>query len=103
MTRVLRGLALAAVVCLTPAVSLAQTSTSTTETKSFTIISVQGNTLIVKLPEGTKELAVPSDFRFMVNGKALSLNELKAGMKGTATITTTTTVTPVTVTEVKNG
>ena len=104
MTRVLRGLALAAVVCLTPAVSLAQTSSSSmTETKSFTIIGVQGNALIVKLPEGTKELDVPPDFRFMVNGKALPLNELKAGMKGTATITTTTTVIPVTVTEVKNG
>ena len=36
-------------------------------------------------------------------GKPLSVRELKAGMKGTATITTRTTVTPVTVTEVKNG
>ena len=33
----------------------------------------------------------------------MSVRELKAGMKGTATITTRTTVTPVTVTEVKNG
>jgi len=104
MRRVLlRGLALAAVVGLTASVSLAQTSSSTTETKSFEIIGVQGNALIVRLPEGTKELDVPADFKFMVNGKAVPLNELKAGMKGTATVTTTTTVTPVTVTEVKNG
>jgi hypothetical protein len=104
MTRVLRTLALIAVVSLTAAVSLAQTSSSsTTETKSFTIIGVQGNALIVRLPEGTKELDVPPDFRFMVNGKAIPLSDLKAGMKGTATVTTTTTVIPVTVTEVKNG
>ena len=55
------------------------------------------------LPEGTRELTVPDDFRFNVDGKMLSVQELRAGMAGTATITTKTTVTPVTVTEVKNG
>jgi hypothetical protein len=94
----------AAVVCLTAAVSLAQPSTSTsTATKAFEVLAVTGNTLDVKLPEGTRELTVPDDFRFTVNGQQLSVHELKAGMKGTATITTKTTVTPVTVTEVKNG
>ena len=46
---------------------------------------------------------VADDFRFTVNDQQLSVHQLKAGMKGTATITTKTTVTPVTVTEVKNG
>ena len=46
---------------------------------------------------------MPDDFRFNVDGKMLSVHELKAGMSGSATITTKTTVTPVTVTEVKNG
>ena len=46
---------------------------------------------------------MPADFRFNVDGKMLSVQELKPGMAGTATITTKTTVTPVTVTEVKNG
>ncbi len=64
---------------------------------------MDGNTLVVKLPEGTRELTVPDDFRFNVDGKMLSVQELKPGMAGTATITTKTTVTPVTVTEVKNG
>jgi hypothetical protein len=101
MTRVALA---AAVVCLTAAVSVAQPSTSTsTATKTFEVLAVSGNTLDVKLPEGTKELTVPDDFRFTVNGQQLSVHELKAGMKGTATITTRTTVTPVTVTEVKNG
>ena len=64
---------------------------------------MDGNLLVVRLPEGTRELTVPDDFRFIVNGQPLAARELKAGMKGTATITTKTTVTPVTVTEVKNG
>ena len=89
-------------VCLTAAVTLAQTAT-TTETKKFRIIAVEGNDLVVKLPEGTKELTVPQDFQFNVDGKMLSVSELKPGMAGTATITTKTTVVPVTVTEVKNG
>ena len=93
----------AALVCLTAVVSLAQQTTTSTETKTFEVLAVDGNQLVVRLPEGTRELTVPDDFRFIVNGKPLSVRELKVGMKGTATITTRTTVTPVTVTEVKNG
>jgi hypothetical protein len=94
----------AAVLCATAAVSLAeQTTSSSTQTKTFEVLAVDGNQLIVKLPEGTRELTVPNDFRFNVNGQQMSVQELKAGMKGSATITTQTTVTPVTVTEVKNG
>jgi LPXTG-motif cell wall-anchored protein len=91
-----------ALVLLTVAVAFAQTST-TTETKKFQIISVDGNQLVVKLPEGTRELTVPDDFRFDVDGNLLSVQQLKPGMTGTANITTRTTVTTVTVTEVKNG
>jgi hypothetical protein len=93
----------AAVVCSTAIVSRAQTTTSSSETKTFSVLAVDGNSLVVSLPEGMKELTVPDDFRFTVNGKQLSVHELKVGMKGTATITTRTTVTPVTVTEVKQG
>ena len=94
---------MAAVVCAAASVSFAQQTSTSTETKNFEIIAVDGNTLIVKLPEGTRELTVADDFRFIVNGQPLSVRELKAGMKGSATVTTRTTVTPVTVTEVKNG
>lgn len=104
MTRALIRLVLGvAVVCSTAAVSLAQQTTSSSETKTFEILAVDGNQLVVRLPEGTRELSVPSDFRFNVNGQMLSVSQLKPGMKGTATVTTRTTVTPVTVTEVKNG
>src|SRR5688572_13778652 len=92
----------AAVVGLTSVAALAQQST-TSETKTFEVLAVQGNQLVVSLPEGTRELTVADDFRFTVNGQQLSVHELRPGMKGTATITTRTTVTPVTVTEVKNG
>jgi len=106
MSRALTRVALlAALMCLMGAVAFAQapTTTTTTETKTFDVISVKGNTLVVKLPEGTRELTVPDDFRFTVDGQQMSVHELKAGMTGTANITTRTKVTPVTVTEVKNG
>ena len=101
MTRAtIRMVLCGALVCLTAAVSSAQT---TTETKKFQVISVDGNQLVVKLPEGTREITVPEGFHFTVDGKQLTVGELKPGMAGTATITTKTTVVPVTVTEVKNG
>lgn len=96
-------LAVLAIACLAAGVASAQTTTTTTEAKTFEVIAVNGNRIVAKLPEGTKELTVPDDFRFTVNGQPLAARELKPGMTGTATITTTTTVTPVTVTEVKNG
>ena len=100
---IVRTVLAAAVVCVTAGVSPAQTTSTSTETKSFEVLAVEGHTLVVRLPEGTRELTVPDDFRFTVNGQQLSVQQLKAGMKGTATVTTRTTVTPVTVTEVKNG
>jgi LPXTG-motif cell wall-anchored protein len=89
-------------VCLTAVTATAQTTTGT-QTKEFEVIAVSGNDLVVKLPEGTREIRVPDDFRFTVDGRPLAARELKPGMKGTAAITTKTTVTPVVVTEVKNG
>ncbi len=99
----IQGVLAVAILCSTAVVSPAQTTTSSSETKSFAVLAVDGNQLVVRLPEGTRELSVADDFRFTVDGKQLSVRELKPGMKGTATITTRTTVTPVTVTEVKNG
>ena len=81
---------------------LAQT-TSKVDVRNFEVIAVDGNTLVVRDERGTNELTVPADFRFTVDGKKMSVSELKPGMKGTATVTTTTTVKPVFVTEVKEG
>ncbi len=104
MTRsVIRVVLGTALVCLTAAFALAQQTSTTTATKKFQVIEVEGNKLVVKLPEGTKELTVPDDFRFDIDGKMMSVHELKPGMAGTANITTKVTQVPVTVTEVKNG
>ena len=87
----------------TAIVSHAQQTATSSETKTFEVLAVEGNTLVVRLPEGTRELTVADDFRFTIDGQQLSVRQLKPGMRGTATITTRTTTTPVTVTEVKNG
>jgi LPXTG-motif cell wall-anchored protein len=80
-----------------------QTQTRTTATTKFEVISVVGNQLVIRTPEGTKEYAVPEDFRFTVDGKSLSVHELKPGMAGTATVTTLTTSKTVQVTEVRSA
>ena len=103
----IRVVLIRALVYLSGALTLAQNpqpqTSTTTETKSFEVIAVNGNTLVVKLPEGTRELNVPDDFRFTVNGQPMSVHDLMPGMTGTANITTRTKVTPVTATEVRNG
>jgi LPXTG-motif cell wall-anchored protein len=92
-----------AMLCLTGGLASAQTTTSSSETKRFEVIAAAGNDVVVQLPEGTRELTVPDSFRFTVDGQQLSVHDLKAGMTGTAIITTRVQTTPVTVTEVKNG
>ena len=62
-----------------------------------------GNTLVVRDQTGAREVTVPDDFKFTVDGKPMSVHELTPGMKGTAQVTTTTVVRPVTVTTVKKG
>lgn len=106
-SRVLRvgclSLALGASLAMSGMALAQQTSSTSSTTGSFEILSVDGNHLVVRGASGTNEYTVPADFRFMVNGKAVPVSELKAGMKGTATVTTTTVVKPVYVTEIKRG
>jgi LPXTG-motif cell wall-anchored protein len=83
-------------------VSLAQTST-TVDVRKFEVISVDGNHLVVRDERGTNEYTVPDDFRFTVDGRKLAANEMKPGMKGTATVTTKTTIVPVTLTEFRDA
>ena len=101
-SRSLIAITLLSVVALWSTAAAAQTQ-STSQTKSFEVISVVGNQLVVRGPDGTKEYTVPEDFRFTVDGKQLSVHDLKAGMKGTATTTTLTTVKTVYVTEERSA
>ena len=104
MSRSLRSVVLlGTMLCLPAVLASAQSTSTSTESKRFEVIAATGNTVVVKLPEGTREMTVPDSFRFTVDGKQLAARELKPGMAGTATITTRTIATPVTVTEVKNG
>src|SRR5436190_4470083 len=96
--------ALAMTLLIAGAASAQTTSaTQTSEVIKFEVISVDGNTLVVKDQTGTREVTVPDDFRFTVDGKSMSVHELTPGMKGTAQVTTTTVVRPVTVTTIKKG
>jgi len=82
----------------------AQTQTTTTvDVRNFEVIAVDGNHLVLRDERGTNDYEVPSDFVFTVDGKKMTVADLKAGMKGKATVTTTTTVTPVVVTELRSG
>jgi len=93
---------LLALALLSPIASQAQTTVTNRES-NFEIIAVDGNNLVVRDQMGTRELTVPPDFRFTVNGKSLAVSDLHAGMKGTAVVTTTTIQKPVYVTTIKQG
>jgi hypothetical protein len=71
------------------------------EVKNGKVVYVSGNDLVVKMADGSvKHVVVPNDFKFHVDGKDLSVHDLKVGTALTQTITTTTTDTEVT--NVKN-
>jgi RNase P/RNase MRP subunit p29 len=58
-----------------------------TEVKSGTIVSIVGQNITVRTPEGTKMFKkVPSDFVFKVHGKDVPINQITPGMKITATV-----------------
>jgi len=67
----------------------------TTEQLQGTVEYVQGNTLVVKMADGNiREFNVPESRKFVIDGKELTVHDLKPGTKLRATVTTT--VTPVT-------
>ena len=95
---------LVALTLLCAGAAIAQdTKTQKTEVFTFEVISVDGNNVVINDSSCARELTVPDDYRFTVDGKSMSVHDLKAGMKGTAAVTTTTTTRPVYVTTVKKG
>ncbi len=87
-----------------PAATPGATSTTTTTVQSGVVVLVSGNTLITKESDGvTRQHNVPDGYVFQMNGKNVTLADLKPGDKITATITETKTVEPVTVTQVVKG
>ena len=78
------------------AVGTRGTPAVTTQQLSGTVISVEGNKLLVKLDSGEHRMFTPPASRkFVIDGKELSLSQLQPGTKLNATYTETRT--PVTV------
>ena len=67
-------------------------STVSTEQVNGEVVQVDGNNLLVKLTSGElKTFKVPEDRKFVVDGKDLSVHDLKPGTTLSATVKTTTT------------
>ena len=77
-------------------------ATVTTEVKSGEIVFVSGNSVVVKMADGSLRHFdnIPESARVTVDGQQLGVHDLKVGMKVQKTITNTTT--PQTVTTVKS-
>jgi LPXTG-motif cell wall-anchored protein len=97
------GLLAAGTLCLVLVVSvMAQDTSKTTEKKGAAshqaqvergeVVYVSGNEVVVKMENGEiRHFTAPEGARATVDGKELSVHELKPGMKLQRTITTTTT------------
>ena len=107
MSRTFRIAALTSALSMLASLSaLAQTSemTSTKTTQKKGVIqAVYGNHVVVKEPDGTREYTVPEGFKFQMNGKDLTVDQLQPGMKVSATINEQTTTREVTTTKVVSG
>ena len=65
------------------------TPVKTTTVKNGKVVKVVGPTVMAQLPDGTyKKFTVPKDFKFLVNGKEVAVQDLREGMMLTATIVT---------------
>jgi LPXTG-motif cell wall-anchored protein len=98
LSRVIIGTCL---VCL--AVGIAAAQQQVIEIRNGTVLAVDGNRLVVRGPAGVREFLVPDDFRFDMDGKSLSVHDLKPGMPIMAKITTTQTPIEMTTTEVREA
>jgi len=79
---------------------VAGASTSTTSVEKGEVVYVSGNDLVIKMDTGEiRHMNVPDTARATVDGKEMSVHDLKPGMKLQRTITTTTT--PKTVTTIR--
>jgi hypothetical protein len=95
-------LGLVAFLVIGSAVAMAQSTTY--EIRQGEVLNVYGNHLVVRMADGTvRDVEVPSDFMFDVDGKKVPVTGLKPGTKLTQTIATTTTPVEVKTTEVREA
>ena len=101
MTRLISTLgALCAMLAL--GIASAQSSTSS-ESKTLEVLAVSGNTVVAKGPDGTKEYNLPPDIQMDMDGKPITVSDLKPGMTVHVTTTTKVSTHKVVTTEVKDG
>jgi hypothetical protein len=63
-----------------------------TKVENAEVVYVEGNDVVVKLTHGeVKHFEIPDSYKFSIDGKDVTVHELKPGMKLTAMITTATT------------
>ena len=91
------------VICFAFTLSMsAQVKTETTTTSEQStqqvsvergeVVHVSGNDLMVKMEDGSvRDFTVPESAKFTIDGREMTVHDLKPGMKLTQTITTTTT------------
>jgi hypothetical protein len=100
---VLTGIAIGSVVVLMTGVaqqklpettkeSIRSKASVTTEQLHGTVEYVEGNGLVVRMTDGSiREFDVPESRKFTIDGRDLTVHDLKRGTKLSATVTTTTT------------
>jgi len=103
MSRVSKVLLMVAVVALVGA-GAAIAQTTTTQTLEGTVVHVYGNSLVVKMADGTiREFNPPAGTTFNVDGVQVPVSPLKPGTKLSATITTTQVPRVVVTEDVRKG
>jgi LPXTG-motif cell wall-anchored protein len=86
------------------AVGIVAAQETTIEIRNGTVLSVTGNRLVVRGPEGVRAFDVPSDFLFnTADGRQVTIAQLTPGMPISAIIKTTETAIPMSETVVKEG
>lgn len=99
-----KSVIVAAVIALVAVAAVATAQTTSVEIRRAVVVSVYGNNLVVKGSDGVvREHEVPEGFTFNIDGKDLTVDELKPGMVLTATYTTTMEPQVVYSTEVRQG
>ena len=81
-----------AMLLLVAAVTMAQAPTTKTTQLNGTVVEVDGNTLVVKMADGSVQtFTPPPDRKFKIDGKDLTVSQLQPGTTLNATVTETST------------
>ena len=104
MSRTFKITVILGALCFVTSVAAQTSQTTQTLQKSGVVETVYGNHVVLKDADGTThEYTVPQDFKFQMNGQAITVADLRPGMKIDATFTKETTTHEVTLTRNVTG